>query len=76
MILKLVSVLLFKKSGGLLPSDFFRFLRFIIPFELPPVLLGVGWGGGDSDAASGTISKISKCFHGSKLALKTYFSKQ
>ncbi len=39
-------------------------LRFTIPFELPPVLLGGGGGReGDSDAVSGKISRIIKCFH-------------
>ncbi len=30
----------------------------------------------DSDAASGKIFRISKCFHRSKQDLKEYFSKQ
>jgi hypothetical protein len=49
-------------------------LRLTILFELPPVLFGAG--GGDSDAASGKISRIIKCFHRSKQDLKKYFSEQ
>ncbi len=44
-------------------------MRLTIPIELPPVSLGVGKGG-NSDAASGKISIISKCFHRSKPELK------
>jgi hypothetical protein len=45
-------------------------LRLTIPFELPPVLLG---GGGNSDAASGKISRIRKCFHRASRNLKSIF---
>ncbi len=37
---------------------------------LPPFFF---WGGGNSDAASGKISRIMKCFHISKQDLKKYF---
>jgi hypothetical protein len=54
-------------------------MRLPISFELPPVSLGVGgwvgmgpWGG-NSDAASGKISRISKQFQRSKQELKRPF---
>jgi hypothetical protein len=47
-------------------------LRLTIPLSCTSL---VGGGGGDSDAASGKISIISKCFHRSKQELKKYFSR-
>ncbi len=47
-------------------------MRLPISFELPPVSLGVGSGGGNSDAASGKISRISKNFQRSKQELTKF----
>jgi hypothetical protein len=43
-----------------------------LTIELPPVSLG---GGGDFDADSSKISRISKSFQRSKQKLKKYFSR-
>jgi hypothetical protein len=46
-------------------------MRLPISFELPPVLLGVGVGGVNSDAASGKISRI--CFKEASRNFKSTF---
>ncbi len=63
MILKRVTILLFITGGWLTVGTFKGWIEVHNPIELG------GGGRGDSDAASGKISIISKCFHRSKQEL-------